>query len=36
MNLIKTSQLSIVEFMRYVTDGQDHMNFVVDRKKSNC
>ena len=36
MNLIKTSQLSIVEFMDYVTNGNDHMNFVEDRKQSNC
>ena len=36
MNVIKTSQVSIVEFLKYVNDGQDHLNYIVDRKQSNC
>ena len=36
MNLIKTSQLSIVEFLKYVSDGQEHLQDVLKRKKSNC
>ena len=34
MNLIKTSQLPVVEFMKYVSEGNEHMNDVVDRTKS--
>ena len=36
MNLIKTGQLPIVEFLKYVEDGQEHLAEVIDRKKSNC
>ena len=36
MNLIKTSQLSIVEFLKYVGDGQEHLQDIISRKKSNC
>ena len=36
MNLIKTSQLPVVEFMKYVSEGNDHMDDIVDRKQSNC
>ena len=36
MNVVKTSQLSIVEFLKYVSDGQDHLKHIIDRKKSNC
>ena len=36
MNVVKTSQLSIVEFLKYVSDGQDHLKHIQDRKKSNC
>lgn len=36
MNLIKTSQLSIVEFLKYVSDGQEHLQDIIARKKSNC
>ena len=36
MNLIKTSQLSIVEFLKYVSDGQEHLSEIIARKKSNC
>ena len=36
MNVIKTSQLSIVEFLKYVGDGQEHLQDIISRKKSNC
>ena len=36
MNVIKTSQLPVVEFLKYVSDGQDHLKHIIDRKKSNC
>ena len=36
MNLIKTGQLPIVEFLKYVEDGQEHLTEVIGRKKSNC
>ena len=36
MNVVKTSQLSIVEFLKYVSDGQEHLKHIIDRKKSNC
>ena len=36
MNLIKTSQVSIVEFLKYVSDGQEHLSEIIERKKSNC
>ena len=35
MNLIKTSQLPVVEFMKYVSEGQDNMDDVADHMKSN-
>ena len=34
MNLIKTSQLPVVEFMKYVSEGQDNMDEVLDRYKT--
>ena len=36
MNVLKTSQVSIVELLKYVSDGQEHLHNVVSRKKSNC
>ena len=36
MNVVKTSQLSIVEFLKYVSDGKEHLDHIVERKKSNC
>ena len=36
MNLIKTGQLPIVEFLKYVENGQEHLASVIERKASNC
>lgn len=36
MNLVKTSQLPLVEFLRYVQEGNEHHEYIMERKKSNC
>ena len=36
MNLIKTSQLPVVEFMKYVSEGNDNMDDIIERRKSSC
>ena len=35
MNVFKTAQLPLVEFLRYVNDGNDHHKYILERRKSN-
>ena len=36
MNILKTSQLPLVEFLRYINGGNEHHKYIMERKKSNC
>ena len=35
MNIVKTSQLPLVEFLRYIKEGNEHHAYIMERKKSN-
>ena len=35
MNILKTSQLPLVEFLRYIKEGNEHHAYIMERKKSN-